>query len=94
MKTCKKNEKRFCRINFYDIGLLLKNVEFNFAIPTKLFQPSLKKYTIYVGIIYTSFLSRNLLGKNIYTVPSFIMSNMLFNGIPSNSHLSSSSLHC
>ena len=43
-------------------------------------------------IIYTSFLSRNILCKNIYTMSSFIMSNMLFNGIPPNSHSSSSSL--
>ena len=49
---------------------------------------------IYMGIIYTSFLSRNLLCKNVCTMSSFIMnmSNMLLNGILSDSHSSSSSL--
>ena len=49
---------------------------------------------LYMEIIYTSFLSRNLLFKNVYIVSSFIlnMSNKLLNGILSDSHLSLSSL--
>ena len=63
----------------------------------KSFKPSQKKKKkdmIYMGIIYTSFLSRNLLCKNVYTMSSFIMnmSDMLLNGILSDSHSSSSSL--
>ena len=37
-----------------------------------------KEDTIYMGIIYMSFLSRNLLCKNIYTMSSFMWSNELF----------------
>ena len=39
---------------------------------------SKKEDTIYMGIIYMSFLSRNLLCKNIYTMSSFMWSNELF----------------
>ena len=34
---------------------------------------------MYMGIIYTSFSLRNLLCKTIYTMPSFMWSNELFN---------------
>ena len=39
---------------------------------------SKKEFTIYMGIIYMTFLSRNLLCKNIYTMSTFIWSNKLF----------------
>ena len=39
---------------------------------------SKKEDTMYMGIVYMSFLSRNLLRKNIYTMSSFIWSNELF----------------
>ena len=47
---------------------------FNKIFSTK----SKKEDTIYMGIIYMSFLSRNLLCKNIYTMSSFMWSNELF----------------
>ena len=58
-----------------------KNAEFILAIPVfyKIFSTNSKKQdTIYMGIIYMSFLSRNLLCKNIYTMSSFMWSNELF----------------
>ena len=39
---------------------------------------SKKEDTIYMGIIFMSFLQRNLLCKNIYTMLSFMWSNELF----------------
>ena len=39
---------------------------------------SKKEDTIYMGITYMSFLSRNLLCKNTYNMPSFMWSNELF----------------
>ena len=39
---------------------------------------SKKEDTIYLGTIYMSFLSRNLLWKNIYTMSSFMWNNELF----------------
>ena len=47
---------------------------FNKIFSTK----SKKEDTIYMGIIYMSFLSRNLLCINIYTMPSFMWGNELF----------------
>ena len=48
---------------------------FNKIFSTK----SKKEDMIYMGIIYMSFLSRNLLCKNIYTMPLFMWGNELFN---------------
>ena len=42
---------------------------------------SKKEDTIYMGIICMSFLVRNLLCKNIYTMPLFMWSNELFSVI-------------
>ena len=60
-------------------------VEFIFAMQAscgnfnKIFSTKSKKEdAIYMGIIYTPFLPRNLLCKNIYTMSSFIRSNELF----------------
>ena len=60
-------------------------VEFIFAMQAscgnfnKIFSTKSKKEdAIYMGIIYTPFLPRNLLCKNIYTMSSFIWSNELF----------------
>ena len=47
---------------------------FNKIFSTK----SKKEDTIHMGIIFMSFLSRNLLYKNIYTMPSFMCNNELF----------------
>ena len=44
----------------------------------KFFQPSLKKKIRYIWEQSMSFLSRNLLWKNIYTMSSFMSSNELF----------------
>ena len=68
-------------------NLFLRSQCFN-----KTFLTKSKTNTIYMRIIYTSFLSRNLLCKDVHSMSSFIMSNMLFNDIPSNAHSSSSSL--
>ena len=56
-----------------------KNADPN--VLTNIFRASLKKKIymgIYMGIIYMSFLSRNLLCKNIDTMLSFMWSNELF----------------
>ena len=91
-----RHEKRsFCGINFCDIGILWKKCGIYFCNLNKICSTKSKKEdTIYVGIIDMSFLSRNLLCKNVYTMSSFIMnmSDMLLNGILSDSHSSSSSL--
>ena len=87
-------KKVFFGTNFWDLGILWKQCGVYFCdsnVLTKILTKS-KNDTIYMGIIYTSSLSRNLLCKNIYTMSSFIMSRKLFNGLPSNSHSSSSSL--
>ena len=54
-------------------NLFLRSQCFN-----KIFSTKSKKYdTIYMGIIFMRFLSRNLLFKNIYTTSSFMWSNEL-----------------
>ena len=74
----------FCGINFCNVGILWKKGGINFCDPecfniTIFFSTESKKEdTIYMGIIYMSFLSRNLLCKNIYTMSSFMWSNELF----------------
>ena len=59
-----------------------KKAELIFAIPNVLTiffsTESKKEDTIYMGIIYMSFLPRNLLCKNIYAMSSFMWSNELF----------------
>ena len=55
-------------------NLFLQSQCFNKIFSTK----SKKEDTIYMGIIYMSFLSRNLLCINIYTMPSFMWGNELF----------------
>ena len=55
-------------------NLFLRSQYFKKMFSTK----SKKEDTIYMGIIYMSFLSRNLLCKNIYTMSSFMWSNELF----------------
>ena len=54
-------------------NLILRSQCFNKIFSTK----SKKEDTMYMGIVYMSFLSRNL-RKNIYTMSSFIWSNELF----------------
>ena len=72
----------FCGISFCNIGILWKKCWIYFCDPsvlTKLFSAKSKiEDPIYMGIIYMSFLSRNLLCKNIYTMSSFMWSNELF----------------
>ena len=55
-------------------NLFLRSQCFNEIFSTK----SKKEDTIYMAIIYMSFLSRNLLRKNIYTILSNMLSNELF----------------
>ena len=55
-------------------NLFLRCQCFNKVFSTK----SKKEDAIYMGIIYMSFLSRNLLCKNIYTMSSFMWSKELF----------------
>ena len=55
-------------------NLILRSQCFNKIFSTK----SKKEDTIHMGIIFMSFLSRNLLYKNIYTMPSFMCNNELF----------------
>ena len=55
-------------------NLFLRSQCFNEIFSTK----SKKEDTIYMAIIYMSFLSRNLLRKNIYTILSIMLSNELF----------------
>ena len=55
-------------------NLLVRSQCFNEIFSTK----SKKEDTIYMAIIYMSFLSRNLLRKNIYTILSNMLSNELF----------------
>ena len=73
------NEFLWCRHLMEKMrNLYLRSQCFNKFLLTNFFQPSLKKEdTIYMRIIYMSFLSRNLLRKNIYTMSSFIWSNEL-----------------
>ena len=72
----------FCGINVCDVGILWKKMRNLFLGPqcfNKTFSnKSEKDDRIYMGIIYMSFLLRNLLYKNIYTVSSFVWSNELF----------------
>ena len=72
----------FCGINFCDVGILWKKCEIYFCDPnvlTRFFSTKSKKEdTIHMAIIYMSFLSRNLLRKNIYTILSIMLSNELF----------------
>ena len=73
----------FCGINFCNVGILWKKCGIYFRDPNVLTifffsAKSKKEDTIYMGIIYMSFLSRNLLCKNIYTMSSFMWSNELF----------------
>ena len=57
----------------------MRNLFLRFQYFKKMFSTKSKKEdTIYMGIIYMSFLSRNLLCKNIYTMSSFMWSNELF----------------
>ena len=72
-----RHEKNvFCENNVCDLGILWKKMRnlflrphcFNKIVLTK----SKKEDTIYMGIIYTVFLSRNLLCKNIYTMSLFM----------------------
>ena len=55
-------------------NLFLRSQCFNEIFSTK----SKKEDTIHMAIIYMSFLSRNLLRKNIYTILSIMLSNELF----------------
>ena len=55
-------------------NLFLRSQCFDEIFSTK----SKKEDTIYMAIIYMSFLSRNLLRKNIYTILSNMLSNELF----------------
>ena len=77
-----RHEKNvFCGINFCDVGILWKKMHYLFSRSQcfkKNFSTKSEKDTIYMGIIYMSFLSRNLLCKNIYTMSSFMWSNELF----------------
>ena len=73
----------FCRINFCDVGRHLMEKMWNLFLRSQRFNKffsgkSKKEDRIYMGIIYMSFLSRNLLCKNIYTMSSFMWSNELF----------------
>ena len=77
------HEKRFIfGINFCDVGILWKKCGIYFCDPNvlkKIFLTKPKKEDrINMGIIYMSFLSRNLLCKNIYTVSSFMWINKIF----------------
>ena len=90
--TWKKSIFRNQFLRFRHLMETMWSLFLRFQCFNKKFLTKSKKDTIYMGIIYTSSLSRNLLCKNIYTMSSFIMSSKLFNGIPSNSHSSSSSL--
>ena len=56
----------------------MRNSFLRFQCFNKIFSTKSKKDTIYVRIIYISFLSRTLLCKNIYTMSSFKWSNELF----------------
>ena len=68
------NEFLWCRHLMEKMrNLYLRSQCFNKFLSTK----SKKEDTIYMRIIYMSFLSRNLLRKNIYTMSSFIWSNEL-----------------
>ena len=71
----------YCGINFCDLGILRKKIR-NLFLQCQCFNKisltkSKKKDMMYMGIIYASFLLRNLLCKNIYTMPSFMWSNEL-----------------
>ena len=72
----------FCGINFCDVGILWKkmlNLFLKYHCFNKFFLTKSKKEDmIHMGIIYMSFLSRNLLRKNIYTMSSLMWSNELF----------------
>ena len=67
----------FCGINFCDVGILWKKKCVSQCF-NKYFSSKSKKEDIYMGIIYMSFLSRNLLCKIIDTMSSFMWSNELF----------------
>ena len=57
----------------------MRNIFLQSRCFNKVFSTKCKKGdTIYMRIIYMSFLSINLLCKNIYTMPSFMWSNELF----------------
>ena len=68
-------------VNFCDVSIFMEKMRnlflwsqcFNIIFPIK----SKKEDTIYMEIIYMSFLLRNLLRKNIYTMLSFMWSHEL-----------------
>ena len=72
----------FFGINFCYVRILWKKCGIYFCCPNvfnNFFSTKSKgEDTIYMGIIYMPFLSRNLLCKNIYTMSSFMWSNELF----------------
>ena len=75
-----RHEKKvFYGISFCDLGILWQKCGIYFRDPnvlTRLFKTSQKNDIVYMGIICTSFLSKNLLCKNIY-IMSFMWSNEL-----------------